>query len=389
MGGKKYTRNYNASLDKWGFKVKKDKLSYDIDSIIKNIGKRPWKMHPYSKQNWGNWLHCMSAYVGRITPSFAHFLIKFSCKENEVLLDPFCGIGTIPLEANLLGIKSIGIDLNPYAYAISRAKMDRRPIEEHIHWLKKVKLDTKSVDVKKIPDFIKEYYHPETLKEVFALRDLLIKEKKWFLLGCFLGIVHGHRPAHLSRPSGLIIPYKPKDKNPEYKEVIPRMILKVERMYRDGFTFDEIGKIHLADARKMPLEDNSVDVVVSSPPYFDTLDYVGGNRLRLAIMGVEPEKQENLKDDLIQNKRTYLDEMKIVGLELKRVLKPKGRIIFILGDLHKNGKRINTAEEVKKLYNEIGFKTHAIIDDELPLNKSVQRKDENTRLDRIMVMTHK
>ena len=47
-------------------------LSKEI-SFLKSC---PWKEHPYSKQNWGVWMHSVSSYVGRIKPSFAHFLIK-------------------------------------------------------------------------------------------------------------------------------------------------------------------------------------------------------------------------------------------------------------------------------------------------------------------------
>ena len=62
----------------------------------------PWKQEGFIKQSWPNWLHHMSPYAGRMTPQLAHWLIRCFSKKNEVILDPFCGIGTVPLEANLL-----------------------------------------------------------------------------------------------------------------------------------------------------------------------------------------------------------------------------------------------------------------------------------------------
>ena len=48
----------------------------NIDDIIKKINEIPWKQGEFEKQNWGKWFHSISSYVGRIKPSFAHWLIK-------------------------------------------------------------------------------------------------------------------------------------------------------------------------------------------------------------------------------------------------------------------------------------------------------------------------
>jgi len=366
-----------------------------INQTIKNIKKRPWTMGDYKKQNWGIWLHRVSSYVGRIKPSFAHWLIKYCSKEGDVVLDPFCGAGTILLEADLLNRKAIGIDLNPYAYVISKAKFDRHPLNEHLEFLKSTKLETEQVNVDNIPSFVKEYYHPKTLKELYALKDTLYKEKRFFLLGCLLGIAHGHRSHHLSITTGYIIPYIPKPKPPVvYKEVIPRLIEKVKRMYTDDFSLSTEGEIHLADARNMPLKDASISTIISSPPYYHTLDYIGSNNLRLAILGHEPEKQELLKKSLIQNRKDYLNEMKKIAPEILRVLKPKSLCVFVLGDVHTPTYSLNTAEDIANLYSKEGFIIHDIIPDEIPANKTTIVKfdgqegitKKKPKMDRILIM---
>jgi len=358
-----------------------------IRKVINEIKLAKWRQLPYKKQNWGNWLHRMSAYVGKIKPSMAYWVIKAASKEEDVILDPFCGIGTIPLEADFLGRRGIGADLNPYAYAISRAKFDRRKIEDNLKWLDSIKIDYAQVNLSGCSKFMRKFYKTKTLKEIIFIRDRMIKDKRFFLLGCLLGIIHGHRPGHLSAITSLVIPYDPQTK-PEYREAIPRIKQKVKRMYSDGFNLNTKSEALFADAKELSLEENSIDLVISSPPYFNTLDYVNDNRLRLEFLGYNKIEKEKLKKKLIQNKNDYLEEMEIVGKELRRVIKDKGFCIFILGDLHLGKKIINTAKEVSKLYKNLGFKTHEIIKDAMPINKCVPSIHKRLKLDRILIMTN-
>jgi len=355
--------------------------------VVSRINRAEWRKNPYKYQNWGNWLHRMSAYVGRIKPAMAHLIIKASSRMGDKILDPFCGVGTVPLEADLLGRIGIGIDLNPYAYTISKAKLNRNALNEELAWLDALKIDTSKVDLKNCSEYMKTYYHKDTLKEILFIKDFLVKEKKDFLLGCLLGIIHGHRPGHLSAVTSLVIPYAPKGK-PEYREVIPRLKEKVIRMNRDGFNTKTKSKAYFADSRKIPLKKDSVDLVISSPPYFNTLDYVNDNRLRLEFLGFNIDKREELKKDLIQDRYNYLDDMEKVGKQLIRVIKNQGFCIFILGDLHSGNKIINTAEEVQKIYEPLGFRTHAIINDAMPENKCIPSNFKRKKLDRILIMTN-
>jgi DNA modification methylase len=361
--------------------------SKKIREIINEIKAAKWRDEPYKRQNWGNWLHRMSAYVGRIKPSMAYWLVKACSQENDIILDPFCGVGTIPLESDFLNRTAIGVDLNPYAYSIARAKFDRTSMEDNIAWLDSLNLKLDNVKLDKCSSFMKKFYDNNTLKEIIFIRDKMIENKRFFLLGCLLGIIHGHRPGHLSAVTSLVIPYDPKTK-PEYREVIPRLKQKIKRMYSDGFSLRINSQAIFADARKLPIKEDSVDLVISSPPYFNTLDYVADNRLRLEFLGYNEIKKDNLKKDLIQNKNDYIQEMKKVGEELRRVIKKGGLCIFILGDLHLSNRVINTAKEISEAYEELGFKTHEIIEDAMPINKCIPSIYKRLKLDRILVMTN-
>jgi len=337
-------------------------------NIVDELRKKPWTLGEYNKQTWGVRLHSIGPYVGRMKPSLAHWLVRICSKPGHFVLDPFCGIGTVPLEADLLKRHALGVELNPYGLIISKAKFDRRPLAEHVEWLRKTKLDLNAVNVDSIPESIRQFYHEKTLKELFALKRKIEEESRIFLLGCLLGISHGHRPQHLSSVTGYIVPYKRAKYKPEYKPVVPKMIQKVRRMYSSGFPKETSAEIVKADARLLPLTDESIDAVISSPPYYSTIDYVDSNRLRLQLLGLDDE-QKTLKEELIQHERTYLQEMKKVGIELRRVLKPDALCVFVLGDFPKNKITVNTAEEISRIFSDLGFSTLGTVADEIPITK--------------------
>jgi len=365
---------------------------------IEKIKKLEWKSEPYSKQNWGNNFHSISSYVGRIKPSFAHSLIDAFSKKGNLVYDPFCGIGTVVLESAIMGRKSIGNDLNPYAYLISKSKLDNRGIQKEIEYLNKITInESKKVNIDNINNWVKEYYHHDTLREIIYLINLFKKDKRDFLLGCLLGISHGHRPQHLSIRTGYIIPYIPKPK-PEvfYKNSIEKMLQKVNRMYKSSPTFEYLPKVYLSDSRNTRfIEDKSVDTIISSPPYYDTLDYVSANKLRLYLSGVDDEKQKILQNDLIQNKKSYINEMLEIGIEINRIIKDDGIVVFVLGDVHYGKKTVNTAKNISELYLDNNlFKTIDIIDDMIPPEKTTIIKyggneaisSKKEKLDRILIL---
>ncbi len=365
---------------------------------VNKIKSLEWKKEPFSKQNWGNNFHSISSYVGRIKPSFAHWLIKSVSNKGDLIYDPFCGIGTVTLEASIMGRKSIGNDLNPYAYSITKSKLDNRGLQNELDYLDGIDLKKSSnTNLDVVESWVKEYYHPDTLKEILYLVKKFKKDNRDFLLGCLLGISHGHRPQHLSIRTGYIIPYIPKPK-PEviYKNSIEKMIQKVNRMYKNQPFFDFIPEVFNEDSRDTSfIKSKSIDVIISSPPYYDTLDYVSSNKLRLYLYGVNDENQSQLKSSLIQDRKNYLDEMYKIGVELHRVLKDEGIIVFVLGDVHYGKRTVNTALDISNLYSEHKlFNTIDIIDDKIPPEKTTIIKyggneailSKKEKLDRILIL---
>lgn len=362
----------------------------EVKYVIDNIKKREWSEEPYKRQSWGSWLHRISPYVGRIKPAFAHFLIKYSTESGDTVLDPFGGIGTIPAEAMLMGRNSISNDLNPYAYIISNAKAEpKKDINELIKYISSTDVDTSNININSIPEWVKNYYNEDTLKEILFFKNKFEKDNQNFLLGNLIGISQGHRPGHLSKPCGWTLPYKPKPDDPgEYRDVKSRLINKIKRTYKDDYTQSGNMKVLYGDARKLQIKNDSIDHIISSPPYFDTLDYINSCRLRLAICGYyDIEKNKELKNKLIQKYDTYIGEMDKCISEFNRVMKKGGYCIIVVGDVFKGKKHINTAEELVPIFQKHHFKCHDIIIDGIPINKSVQKTTKEQKYDRIMILT--
>jgi SAM-dependent methyltransferase len=366
-----------------------NKVDNSPEEIIKNISKLEWKDGLYGKQSWGHSLHKIAPYVGRIKPPFAHFLIKYVTKPGDTILDPFCGIGTIPLEGSLCGRNTIGVDLNPYAITVSEAKTQHNLIlEDLIDYVENLDIISKGVSIRKIPDWVKEYYNKNTLKEILYTLNILKADEQKFIYGCLVGISQGHRPGHLSKPCAWTLPYKPRPDDPgEYRDVKTRLIAKIKRNYKDKIESSGTIKILNEDSRKLSLENESVDHIISSPPYYNTLDYVGSHRLRLAICGVYKENDKKaLRDQTIQRYKDYLVEMRKVIVELYRVLKPGGYCVFVVGDHFKGKLVINTSEELAVLFKEVGFTYYGAVEDPIPVNKSVQKTTKKVKFERIMLL---
>lgn len=68
-------------------------------------------------------LHQLSPYIGKLKPNIARELIAAHTLPGQLVVDPFCGSGTVPLEAFLAGREVIASDSNPYAFVLTKAKL--------------------------------------------------------------------------------------------------------------------------------------------------------------------------------------------------------------------------------------------------------------------------
>jgi hypothetical protein len=352
-------------------------------------------------------LQQLSPYVGKMKSGMAEVLIQIYSKPGDTVLDPFCGSGVVPLEAVLSGRIAWANDLSPYAYVLTRGKLEspenkKMAVKQAIDLINLVEKEAPSVDLKLIPEWVQEFFHPKTLREIIAAFKILNRKKEYFLTACLLGILHHVRPGFLSFPASHLVPYLRKKKYPPkeypkmyaYRDLRSRLLSKVERAYRRHKIYVDWEKrkyrVWQVNTMNLPAKNETVDAVISSPPYFGALDYARDNRLRLWFLNCKDWKQ--LDSSLTANQKVYLPQMKLCLQEIHRVMKPKGHCALVLGDVDRDGKIRRTAEILAELAIEAtnnGFSIEMIYDDRIPDDRRSRRKTKTTKFERILVMKKK
>ena len=288
-------------------------------------------------------LHQLSPYIGKLKSIIARDLITQFSQPGNLVADMFCGSGTVPLEAACLGRRVFAADISTYAVTLTRAKLEapttpNAALTDLDNLLRRV--DTLPLpDTHLVPAWVKAFFHPRTLKETLRLTDFLRSEQRYFLLASTLGILHHQRPGFLSYPSSHLVPYLrsrnfPRDQYPElyeYRAVAPRLRAKVQRaLNRPPITDLQsiVAQVHQSPVQTLDLPD-SIDCVITSPPYMNALDYGRDNRLRLWFL-------HETSPDHLDHKLKSLDHfrhlMTTLALKLASKLRAGGYCVVVVGE---------------------------------------------------------
>ncbi len=268
-----------------------------IDAFERRL---PYKDAPYSARNWGNGLHSLCSYQGKLKPGLSHWLVRQFTDPTDVVLDPLGGVGTIGFEAALQGRQAISNDKSPFASLVARAKLDPPTLAEAEHALERIAAAMDRIELgdldREAAKFglngsVADYYHPRTLDEVLRARHVLLNSV-WpmdrgeaFVWASVLHVLHGNRPYALSRTSHPITPFHPSGPA-EYKSLVGKVGERINRAlslplptgFRPGLglrgDFVELPE-------KVP---QAVDVVITSPPFLG-MRFDRPNWLRLWFCG--------------------------------------------------------------------------------------------------------
>jgi hypothetical protein len=349
-------------------------------------------------------LHQLSPYIGRLAVHRARSLVTALCRTDQTVVDPFCGSGTVPVEGWNAGMNVVAGDLSPYATAITRAKLF--PLQTSTLAIGRLELISsavpsakKRVDLRTVPEWVRDFYHPETLREAIAWARLLRKHREFFLFGCFLNLVHHQRPGFLSYPASHATPYLRSLKFPkakfsdmyEYRDVRSRLEKKVIRAlkYPLEMNFDLSRKIVEKTAYRTVSFDGRIDAVITSPPYMSGLAYARDNRLRLWFCGVG--SWESLEPKISPPQNEFEGLMARCATEWESWLRPGGYIAVVLGDIHRDQRRTDVCGLVLRAFDARAksLKLIALTDEKIPEERRLVRGNQGTKTETTIIFQKK
>ncbi len=331
-----------------------------------------------ARQRQANSLHEIS-YRACFKPQLPRFFIERLTQPGDVVYDPFMGRGTTPLEAALLGRVPFGNDINPLSLTFTRPRLHPPLLDELAARLKEINL----ADCDDFPEDLLAFYHPDTLRELCALKKYFLARRTVCAAGapvsdparcqtqpkhagsetgapvdpiddwlCMVALnrLTGHSPGFFSvytMPPNQAVSVRAQRKINEKRKQTPlrrqvaQIILKKSRQLLGDVT--PVIRLTLAKVtehalllnspadKTQALPDDSISLVVTSPPFLNVVQYADDNWLRCWFLGLDPKSVQLTVPKKLE---AWAAAMASVFRELHRVLKPGGHVAFEVGEIH-------------------------------------------------------
>jgi hypothetical protein len=354
-----------------------------------------WKQ---SCANTESTLHQLSPYIGKIKSSIAGELIELYSKPGDIVVDPFGGAGTIPLEAALRGRRAMGADISPYACILSKAKLSPpRSLDAALRLAEDALVEASDFpkpDLRSVPQWVRKFFHPSTLKEVLNFATICRRPGNEFLMACLLGILHHQRPGFLSYPSSHLVPYLrdrkyPKGNFPEmyaYRELKPRLLAKIRRSYR---RFIRPSPSFVLPYDSKPVQQlelpSGLGALITSPPYMNALDYGRDNRLRLWF--IDPALATEVDNGVTRRRQAFIDAITSLAGKIERNLKPRGYCVFVVGEEFRRSFEAHPSEIVLRIMQAHAPSLHPkkVMTDQIPDVRRSRRECKGVKTDHVVV----
>jgi len=380
----------------------------------------------FSGKNTTYLTHNYHPYAAKFIPQIPRFFIKEYTNENEVVLDPFCGSGTALVESLLLRRNAIGIDVHPIATLISKVKTT--PLNDHqlnfiLKWLRELALNYEFNDatITRYLSASEKIEKNSNEKNKFYYAELIDFPNKyhWFKKEILNAIVyikmkiseimdHKIRDFLLTSLSSIIVKVSNQESETRYvainKKYSERDVFKffydkvMDMIYRMREFSKKLSgnnwvKVYTADSRYIDfVKENSVDFIITSPPYPNVYDYYLYHKLRMYILGyrvndvqmreIGSRNKHSSKREGIEN---YIKDMILCFNNFRRILKPNRFFVIVVGDSIIGGKKYDAFDIISKIAGKSGF----IVEDHLQysldkvsklFNKSFRKRNKNEHI---------
>jgi len=361
----------------------------------------------------------MCSYLGSFPAGLARTFIEVLSDPGNIVLDPFCGRGTTLLEARLTGRFPLASDLNPVALALTNAKnvsISYDSVLERINNLEaNYDIPLFLPEALDQPEDIKLIFHPYTLAQLCYLRRVLLKSVNdidTFLVGVVLGLMHGKERKDGSSAYASISMPNTFSMSPGY---VRRFVQRnnLQRIERNVFSLlkEKVlrlnnmklpinrGIVACADAKtlssnkELALYKGKVDLIITSPPYGNIVNYALQNWIRMWFLSQDARLVSDILDDGLTLSAS-LDFLEQSLSELKKMLSSKGVIVMVLGDIAKSPSSVVSPARdlIRRIHNLNMFKYIGFISDYLNINTKTTRiwgnsKGRATNVDRIILLS--
>jgi len=381
-----------------------------------------WSFSDKTRKDTAYITHGYHRYPAKFIPQIVSRLAEKYTKEGDFIVDPFGGCGTTLVESKVMGRPSIAVDINPVAVLITKAKItpiNPDKIEKEFATLQK-KLETYNENTKvKAPEHerIDYWFKPEQKRRLAFIFAEISKTKDqdvqdFFFCGfsnilknCSIWLQKSNKPT--------------RDFEKKPSEPIKTFLKQIKMMLRGNTRLFEMlsekgylkvpSKVICTDARTIPAKDDSVSLIVTSPPYVTSYEYADLHQLtalwleytkdlsdfRKRFIGTSYHNKkdlalnstlaENIRKKLLEKDKktaeevsTYFSEMNHVFIEMKRMLKKGGKTCIVIGNTSLKGVKILNAEVFVEQLQNLGLKIADIIKREIPSKNLPSVRDKKT-----------
>lgn len=368
------------------------------------------------------WTHGYHRYPAKFLPNLVQKLIEDYTEKNDVVADFFAGCGTTLVEAKVHGRKSIGVDINPVAELITKAKtnpIEPKKLEKRFNVILEMLVeynpkDYANIDVHERIDYWFSKHHKAKIaflyEKILTTRDNSVKD---FFLVALSHIMKNCSKWLQSSTKPQIDPNKnPTDPFIAFKTHAKMMIKRnndfFNQLSKDNYLKTEC-KIRLEDARKTTIKSNTVGAIITSPPYVTSYEYADIHQLtaywyeyitdlpqfRKNFIGTfyslnqetenDSELAQKIINDLLKKDKrkakevaNYFKDMQAVAKEMHRVLKKDGHACLVIGNTTFLNVKVKSAEVFAEILSSLGFEVVEIIKRSIPHKLIPTIRDKKT-----------
>jgi site-specific DNA-methyltransferase (adenine-specific) len=358
-------------------------LDLDVAPSLPALAIAPdWKAQ---QRLWGHSFHPMCSYLASFPAALAHAFIDRYSRRGDVVLDPFSGRGTTPLQACAEGRIGVGNDLNPFAHLLTAAKVDpasrsaaqtrltalrvawagdgrswlelgERVVRRPSHPSSRVPAAGSGAGfdarAEAVPEEVALAFHPRTLGQLLFVRSALRMDDPTdrFLAASISGILHGKSATYLSELMPNTFSMAPRyvrefaartGFRSAERDVFDCLELKLNRLFRQEPP-RTAGLALLGDARDVAARAGSslrarglpdrARLVVTSPPYLRVVKYGYYNWLRTWFLGFDARAIDATLDDA-HHREPYLAFLRDVLGGLRPILTDDAVVVLVVGDV--------------------------------------------------------